>query len=124
MEFEDLLEYHELYKFIKKRYDPNQRNILLIDEVQLCKGFEKVINSLYTEGGYDIFLTGSNAFLLSSDLATLFTGRTIELEIFPFSFKEYLQCMGGNSDDAFDRYVIDGGMPGSFDYINPERKLN
>lgn len=90
---------------------------MFVDEVQLCDGFETVINSLYEEERFNIFLTGSNAFLLSSDLATLFGGRVFEISLYPFSFSEYLLYYPQTDiDDAFDKYVITGGMAGSYLY--------
>ena len=86
---EPLLEYHALHREITERHKDGARNRLFIDEVQLCEGFEKAINSIHARGGWDIYLTGSNAFLLSSDLATLFTGRHREVHILPFNFDEY-----------------------------------
>ena len=89
----------------------------------MCDGFEKALNGLHAEEKYDIYITGSNAFLLSSDLATLFTGRTFEIEVYPFSFKEYLKYY--NYDDiqeAFDKYALEGGMSGSYIYKTQEEK--
>ncbi len=83
--------------------------------------FERVINSLYEEELYDIYLTGSNAFLLSSDLATLFGGRVFEIKLYPFSFNEYLKYYPSDDvDAAFDDYVKKGGMAGSYLYKTEE----
>jgi predicted AAA+ superfamily ATPase len=72
---EGLLEYHALHKRVVEMYREGAHNRLFVDEVQLCDGFERAINSIYSRGGWDIYLTGSNAFLLGSGLASLFTGR-------------------------------------------------
>ena len=123
-EFEGLMEYHKLYDFVNSRYIQGQENVVCIDEIQMCSGFEKAINSLHECGKYDIYITGSNAFLLSSDLATLFTGRAYEIEIYPFSFKEF--CAYYTPSDiyeAFDRYSHEGGMPGSYLYKSSEDKF-
>ncbi|WP_456074917.1 ATP-binding protein, partial [Holdemanella biformis] len=118
LEFDHLLEYHALHKYIMNQYKEEMTNVLLIDEVQMCPQFELAINSIYAKGIYDIYITGSNAFLLSSDLATLFTGRTMEIKVYPFSFKEYLTYykITDRYDDAFDKYVKTGGMPGAYVY--------
>ena len=118
-EFEALKNGDALYEYISSRYDPEKENYLFVDEVQLCDGFEAVINSLYEEERFNIFLTGSNAFLLSSDLATLFGGRVFEISLYPFSFAEYLLYYPQNDlDAAFDDYVSAGGMAGSYLYKN------
>jgi len=117
-EFDDLLEYKALYDYVNARYDAERQNFVLIDEVQMCESFERAVNGLHASEKYDIYITGSNAFLLSSDLATLFTGRTFEISIFPFSFKEYLQYFEEYKDiyKAFDDYLETGGMSGSYLY--------
>lgn len=120
-EFEQLLSADELYSYVSQHYVDGQNNYLFIDEVQLCEGFERVINSLYEEERFDIYLTGSNAFLLSSDLATLFGGRVYEIKLFPFSFSEYLLYYPSQDlNAAFDRYVTCGGMSGSYLYRTRE----
>lgn len=116
-EFEGLLEYHELLAYVNEHRKEGAQNFLLIDEVQMCNGFERAVNSFHASEQYDIFITGSNAFLLSSDLSTLFTGRTFEIEVFPFSFEEYrLYNDGGEVDYDFDEYARIGGMSGSYLY--------
>ncbi|WP_044916932.1 ATP-binding protein [Butyrivibrio sp. WCE2006] len=118
---ETLLDGDKLYAYIEQQYDAEKNNYLFIDEVQMCDGFERVINSIYEEELYDIYLTGSNAFLLSSDLATLFGGRVFEVKLYPFSFNEYLKYFPSNDvDDAFDDYVKKGGMAGSYLYKTEE----
>ena len=124
-ENEHLLEYHALYDYILQRYDSSKDNYLFIDEVQLCPQFEKAINSIHTKEIYDIYVTGSNAFLLSSDLATLFTGRTFVIEVFPFSFNEFLEYFNRSDYDlAFNDYLKIGGFAGSYLYKELEQKYN
>ena len=81
--YSSLLDSEKLYSYIQENYVSDKKNYLFIDEVQLCNGSETIINSLYEEEKFDIYLTGSNAFLLSSDLATLFGGRVFEISVFP-----------------------------------------
>ena len=121
---ENLLEYHALNDYVLSHTKSGADNVLMIDEVQECRGFERTINSLHNSGNYDIYLTGSNAFLLSSDLATLFTGRQIEIPVYPFSFSEFLQyyAYDGDKEVMLDRYLIEGGLAGSYVYrTEPDR---
>lgn len=125
IEYEYLLDYISLNNYIIEHYKVGFNNYLFIDEVQLCKNFEKAINSIHSKKIYDIYLTGSNAFLLSSDLATLFTGRAIEIEVFPFSFKEFNEYFEFQDiKKSFDSYVKIGGMSGSYVYDKDEDKIS
>ena len=122
--FEKLLNYSALEEFVEQSYKPRKNNYLFIDEVQLCNSFEKALNSLHATEKYDIYVTGSNAFLLSSDLATLFTGRTFEIQVFPFSFAEYVKYYKPKNPEAsFDAYLKEGGMAGAFLYKTENEKF-
>ena len=124
-EYEHLLEYRPLYDYINSQYVKGKENFVFIDEVQMCSDFEKAINGLHATEKYDIYITGSNAFLLSSDLATLFTGRTFEIKVYPFSFGEYLQYFGYDDKyTAFDKFMLEGGMAGSYLYKDQEAKYD
>lgn len=117
--FESLLDPDKLYEYVDNEYVDGVANYLIIDEIQQCVGFERIINSLYEEERFDIYLSGSNAFMLSSDLATLFGGRYFDLKMFPFSFKEFnIYYNNVNPIDSFDEYVTRGGMAGSYLYKN------
>ena len=124
-EYDHLLTYRNLYDYVSDKYKEGAPNYVMIDEVQMCKDFEKAVNGMHSSERYDIYITGSNAFLLSSDLATLFTGRTFEVKLYPFSFAEFVKYYEiDNAYDAFDRYINEGGMSGSYLYRKQEAKYD
>lgn len=118
LSFDDLKNYKELYKYVESRYVEGMHNMLFVDEVQMCEKFELAINSFHNSRKYDIYITGSNAFLLSSDLSTLFTGRYIEISVFPFSFSEFCSYFEKNGEEpsALNEFLREGGLPGSYLY--------
>lgn len=124
--YEEIREYHALHAYVEEHFQEEKANYLFVDEVQMCPKFELAINSLYSKGKYDIYITGSNAFLLSADLATLFTGRYIEIHVFPFSFQEYCQYYNetGDKEKLFDEYSIKGGLAGSYVYRTEKDRIN
>lgn len=123
--YDNLKEYAKLNEYIENNYVENKDNFVLIDEIQMCNNFELCINNLHATEMYDIYITGSNAFLLSSDLATLFTGRTFEIKVYPFSFAEYMQYFELTDKHlAFDKYMFEGGMSGSYLYKEQEDKYD
>ena len=126
LKFDDLKTYKELYSYCEGQYVTGKSNVIVVDEVQMCEKFELAINSLYNSRKYDIYITGSNAFLLSSDLSTLFTGRFIEIPVYPFSFSEYCEYYGydSNTADVLDSYVMNGGLAGSYVYDENDDKAS
>ena len=111
LRYEDLLEYHALYAYIEERLDKNRPSYIFIDEIQKVPAFEKALDSLYIKPNVDIYVTGSNAFLLSGELATLLSGRYVEIALLPLSFKEYTQATALSGDEAFAEYLRTGGFP-------------
>lgn len=116
--YEELKDYKSLFQYVEDHYVENTENVLIVDEVQLCPKFELAINSFHNSKKYDIYITGSNAFLLSSDLATLFTGRFIEISVYPFSFSEYCSYfeIKEKQGDYLQTYLKEGGLAGSYLY--------
>lgn len=126
LKYEGLKSYKSLYDYIEEAYQTETLNVVMVDEVQLCKQFELAINSLYNSRKYDIYLTGSNAFLLSSDLSTLFTGRFIEIPIFPFSLSEYCTYYDFKRNDTqiLQNYLVEGGLAGAYIYRDKEDQVS
>lgn len=125
MKYDSLRTAESLNEYAESNYNAGVENFLLIDEVQMCEGFERAVNSLHASEMFHIYITGSNAFLLSGDLATLFTGRTFEVKVFPFSFSEYLEYFTENDiQKDFDDYAKFGGMSGSYLYSTDGEKYS
>lgn len=111
--FERLLDYRELYTYIAERLSTSANTYVFLDEVQQCKNFEKAVDSLYLRENVDIYITGSNANLLSGELATLLSGRYVLIEMLPLSFKEFAASCGTAESvrECFNRYLRFGSFP-------------
>ena len=111
----DIKDYKDLYNYIKKNVKNQNKKYILLDEVQNVEKWEKAVNSLLVDINSDIYITGSNAYLLSSELTTLLAGRVLTIKIYPFSYKEFLEeySFKNNEDkfEKFDKYLKYGGMP-------------
>ena len=111
-EFRNIIDYIDLTEYINNRIIPGKKTVLFIDEIQDIKEFEKALRSLQAEGTFDIYCSGSNANLLSGELATFLSGRYIEFKIYPLSYSEFLEFQNlKNSDDNFNKYLKFGGLP-------------
>ena len=115
IEFEHLSDYHALYSYIKERLTADKMNYIFLDEIQHVNQFEKVVDSLFLKDNCDVYITGSNAYFMSGELATVLTGRYVELKMLPLSFKEF--CTGlENSENMsnaqkFNLYIEQGSFP-------------
>lgn len=98
MDYSELTDYKRLYSYLKERLIPNKMNYIFLDEIQLVESYQKAIDSLYIKENVDLYITGSNAYMLSGELATLLSGRYIEMQMLPLSFKEYLDFVGDRTD--------------------------
>ena len=114
MKYDDVRNYKQLYDLVNKNMLSGKKNYLFFDEIQQVSGWEKAINSLSLEFDTDIYVTGSNAYLLSSELATLISGRYVEIKVLPLSFKEYYgyyHDTGKSREELFNNYLKYGGLP-------------
>lgn len=111
LEYEELCDYKKLYAYIKDRLVADKTTYIFLDEIQKVPSFEKVVDSLYVKPNIDIYITGSNAYMLSGDLATLLTGRYVEISMLPLSFSEYMQSSDKDKESAFADYIKYGGLP-------------
>ena len=110
----DFKDYRELYNYIMSKINDDKKHYVFLDEIQNIGEFQKAVDGLYIKENIDIYITGSNAFLLSGELATLLTGRYVEIKMLPLSFKEYVSGFENNSNyqSLFLDYMKNGGMPG------------
>ncbi len=111
-EFDEIKDYNKLYSYVKSKSVSHKINVVMIDEVQEVLGFEKALKSLVAEEGFDIYCTGSNAHLLSGEMATYLGGRYIEIPVHSLSYGEFLQFHKlKDSNDSLDKYLKYGGLP-------------
>lgn len=102
----------ELYKYIEKKLLPNKMNYIFLDEIQIIPNFEKVVDGLFIKKNVDLYITGSNSYMLSGELATYLTGRYMQVHMLPLSFKEYINYYGNDNElKKYDTYIQDGGFP-------------
>ena len=112
LQYESLTDYSQLYRYVSERLQSSRMNYIFLDEIQMVTDFQKAVNSLYIKENVDLYITGSNAYMLSGELATLLSGRYIEIRMLPLSYKEYRELRGeGDKDSQFSEYMRYGGLP-------------
>lgn len=127
MKYDYIRTYRQLYDFITQNMVVGKKNYLFFDEIQQVEGWEKTINSLTLEYDTDIYVTGSNAYLLSSELATLISGRYVEIKMLPLSFKEYYEYYkndGKSTEELFNEYLKYGGLPQLLSLPSDEKTIS
>ena len=125
-DYEELTEPHKLYSYIKEKIVENKKMYIFLDEIQNVKDFHKVVDSLFIKKNVDLYLTGSNAYMLSSEIATLISGRYVEIKMLPLSFKEYVQSTGNENDLAkkYRNYIELSSFPYVLELKNQYKEIN
>ncbi len=121
LDFEELLDYKKLYAYIKDRLCKDKYTYIFLDEIQNCKDFEKAVDSLFIKENTDVYITGSNAYMLSGELATLLSGRYVTIDMLPLSFKEYV-IANNESNKSTREHFADYLRFGSFPYLAANSK--
>ena len=125
LQYEALLDYASLYHYISERLCQDRMNYIFLDEIQMVQGFQKAVDSLYIRDNVDLYITGSNAYLLSGELATLLSGRYVEIRMLPLSFREYCELKGsGEKDTLFSEYMRYGALPYIATMNSPDEKAD
>lgn len=126
--FEDLQEYHALYNYVISRMQPEGMNYILLDEIQHVQEFEKAVDSLFIRENADVYITGSNAYFMSGELATLLSGRYVELKMLPLSFKEYYRACGLAANhtlqEIYERYITESSFPYTLQLSGRQQDIN
>lgn len=126
LDFDFIESYQDMHKYVQKNStEGSKRYYLFVDEIQEIENWEKSVISLFKEENYDIYITGSNAHMLSSELSTLLSGRYIELPVYPLNFKETVEfaMYSGNIDDQFKKYLKYGGLPGISHFLPDKEQV-
>ena len=128
LEFEDLQEYHALYKYVTSHMQPHGMNYIFLDEIQHVPEFEKAVDSLFIKENADVYITGSNAYFMSGELATLLSGRYVELKMLPLSFKEYYDAsdLAANHTlmEIYERYITESSFPYTLQLDGKQQDIN
>lgn len=113
LDYEELTNYKKLYNYLKEKLIPNKMTYIFLDESQNVDQFPKVLDSLYIKDNVDIYVTGSYAYMLSSEIATMISGRYIQIEMLPLSFKEYMESTGNMNDRGikYTEYLQNSSFP-------------
>ncbi|MCM1040686.1 MAG: ATP-binding protein [Ruminococcus sp.] len=124
-DFYELRDPHKLYHYVKERMIKGKKLYVFLDEIQHVQDFPDVVNSLFIKKDIDLYLTGSNAYMLSSEIATLISGRYVEIKMLPLSFKEYVGALGGKEtlEDAYRKYIEQSSLPYALDLKDNPREL-
>lgn len=126
LEYEEYTDYTTLYNYLNKRIIDSKKYYIFLDEIQNVEKYEKTVDSLLVKGNCDIYITGSNTYMLSSELSTLLSGRYIEIKMFPLSFKEYVSYykdVNNDYEDLFNKYISSSSYPFSINF-KEENMLN
>lgn len=128
IQYDAIKTYVDLYNYVKVKINPEGKSYIILDEVQMVTSWEKAINSMLVDFDADIYITGSNAYLLSSELATLLSGRYVEIKMLPLSFKEFLDFHAFEEtvsiEEKFEKYLLYGGMPSIAEYSFQQQRIN
>ena len=125
LEYEALQDYAALHRYVAERLCPDRMNYIFLDEIQMVRDFQKAVDSLYIRDNVDLYITGSNAYLLSGELATLLSGRYVEIRMLPLSFREYCELKGsGEKDTLFSGYMRYGALPYIAAMDDPDTKAD